>query len=266
MNKKYLIIGNPVKHSLSPKIHNYWFNENKIKSIYEKKELLEHELKSLVDSIKNDEISGANITVPFKQKIIPFLDRLSEVSEKTYSVNTIYKKNNIVIGDNTDIFGLVESIKYQSIDLKNKTALILGGGGVVPSIIEGLNKLLIQKIFLMNRTFEKIEKFKEKYTKVELLKWGESVEFDIIINATSIGLKINDEISINLSNLKGSKIFYDTIYNPPMTNFLKKAKQNGHKIVNGKNMLVFQAQKSFECWNNLKPIVNEKFFKFLNND
>ena len=142
----------------------------------------------------------------------------------------------------------------------------MGGGGVVPSIIEGLNKLLIQKIFLMNRTFEKIEKFKEKYTKVELLKWGESVEFDIIINATSIGLKINDEISINLSNLKGSKIFYDTIYNPPMTNFLKKAKQNGHKIVNGKNMLVFQAQKSFECWNNLKPIVNEKFFKFLNND
>ena len=104
------------------KIHNYWFNENKIKSIYEKKELLEHELKSLVDSIKNDEISGANITVPFKQKIIPFLDRLSEVSEKTYSVNTIYKKNNIVIGDNTDIFGFVESIKYQSIDLKNKTA------------------------------------------------------------------------------------------------------------------------------------------------
>ena len=118
----------------------------------------------------------------------------------------------------------------------------------------------------MNKIFEKIEKFKEKYTKVELLKWGESVEFDIIINATSIGLKINDEISINLSNLKGSKIFYDTIYNPPMTNFLKKAKQNGHKIVNGKNMLVFQAQKSFECWNNLKPIVNEKFFKFLNND
>ena len=92
MNKKYLIIGNPVKHSLSPKIHNYWFNENKIKSIYEKKELLEHELKSLVDSIKNDEISGANITVPFKQKIIPFLDRLSEVSEKTIQLIRFIKR------------------------------------------------------------------------------------------------------------------------------------------------------------------------------
>ena len=202
MNKKYLIIGNPVKHSLSPKIHNYWFNENNIDAIYEKKELFDHELKDLVENIRNDKILGANVTVPFKQKIIPFIDSLSELSKKTNSVNTIYKKNNLIIGDNTDIFGFVKSIQHQSIDLKNKTALILGGGGVVPSIINGLNDLMVKKTFLMNRTFENIIKLKEKYPKIELLKWGEIVEFDIIINATSVGLKTDDDLNLNLNSFK----------------------------------------------------------------
>ncbi len=266
MNKKYFIIGNPVEHSLSPKIHNYWFKENRIDAIYEKKEILEDDLKNIVENIRKDQIAGINITVPYKQKIIPFLDELSELSEKTNSVNTVYKKDNKVIGENTDVFGFIESTKHQSINLKNKTALILGGGGVVPSIISALEKLSIEKIFLMNRTFEKIEKLKKKFSKIELLKWGEIIEFDIIINATSVGLKINDKININLDNLKNGKIFYDTIYNPPMTNFLQRAKQNGHNIINGKLMLVYQAQKSFEHWTNVTPKINEKFLKYLNND
>ena len=105
-----------------------------------------------------------------------------------------------------------------------------------------------------------------EYPKIELLKWGEIVEFDIIINATSVGLKTDDDLNLNLNSFKKRKVFYDTIYNPPMTNFLKKAKQNGHEIINGKLMLIYQAQKSFECWNNLMPKINEKFFKFLEND
>ena len=266
MNKKYFIIGNPVKHSLSPKIHNFWFSENKINAKYGKKEILEHEIKNIVENVREEKIAGINVTVPYKQQIIPFLDKLSKLSEKTNSVNTIYKKNNEVIGDNTDVFGFVESIKYQSINLKNKTALILGGGGVVPSIISALEELCIKNIFLMNRTFKKIEKLKKNFPKIKLLNWGEINEFDIIINATSIGLNMDDEIKINFDGLKSGKIFYDTIYNPPMTNFLKKAKNNGHTIINGKLMLVYQAQKSFEYWNNVTPKVNEKFLKFLSDD
>ncbi len=116
MNKKYLIIGNPVKHSLSPKIHNYWFNENKINAEYEKKEILESEIENIVENVRKEQIAGINVTVPYKQKIIPFLDKLSKLSEKTNSVNTVYKKNNKVIGDNTDVFGFKESIRYQSIN------------------------------------------------------------------------------------------------------------------------------------------------------
>tara|TARA_B100000003_G_C10934744_1_gene372728 strand:+ start:684 stop:1484 length:801 start_codon:yes stop_codon:yes gene_type:complete len=266
MTKKFLIIGNPVKHSLSPKLHNYWFKQYKIDAIYEKKEILDHELSDVVESIRKEQIFGVNVTVPYKEKIIPFLDRLSELSEKTHSVNTIYKKGNVVIGDNTDIYGFVESMKYHSINLKDKTVLIIGGGGVVPSIINGLIELSIKKICLMNRTFKKIKKFKEDYPNIELLEWGKTVEFDIIINATSLGLKIDDKLNLDLNNLKSEKIFYDTIYNPPKTNFLIEAERNGHKIINGKLMLVYQAQKSFKNWIDIMPNVDEKFLKFLSND
>ncbi len=266
MTKKFCVIGNPINHSLSPKIQNYWFQKNKIDSIYEKKFIQEHELEEFVKSIRKEYITGANVTVPFKQKIIPFLDEISDLSKKTQSVNTIYKKNNLLIGDNTDVYGFVQSIKSHNINLENKDALILGGGGVVPSIISALELLSIKKIFLSNRTFDRIKELKKRYPNIELIDWGKMVHFDIVVNATSVGLKINDKLDLNFDNLKGNKIFYDTIYNPPMTNFLKKAEQNGHIFVNGKLMLIYQAQKAFEIWNNFLPEINEEFLNFLKND
>ena len=101
--KKFIVIGNPIKHSLSPLIHNYWFEKNKIEASYEKKQLEESELKNIIQEIREEKIFGINITVPFKQKIIPFLDELSQIAQVTSSVNTVYKKNNKIIGDNTDV-------------------------------------------------------------------------------------------------------------------------------------------------------------------
>lgn len=120
MVKNYLIIGNPVEHSLSPKIHNYWFKENNINSVYKKKLLEKDQLGDLIKELKNGNIDGANVTVPFKQEIIPYLDKLSNLSEKTQSVNTIYKQGNAIIGDNTDTFGFSQSLKSNNLDLKKK--------------------------------------------------------------------------------------------------------------------------------------------------
>ncbi len=266
MTKKFCVIGNPVEHSLSPKIQNFWFEYNKIDSIYEKKLVKESELNEFIINIKNEHISGANVTVPFKQKIIPYLDKISDLSDKTQSVNTIYKKKNLLIGDNTDVYGFVQSIRAHDISLENKDALILGGGGVVPSIISALETLSIRKIFLKNRTFDKIKELKKRYPNIELIDWGKMVNFDIVINATSVGLKKEDKIDLDFDGLEGKKIFYDTIYNPSMTNFLQKAKQNGHICVNGKLMLIYQAQKAFEIWNNFLPKINNEFLNFLKND
>ena len=147
MTKKYFIIGNPVKHSLSPKIHNFWFKQNNIDATYEKKEISESKLPEVVKDIRDDKIYGINVTVPFKQKIIPFLDKLSDLAKKTESVNTVYKIDNQVVGDNTDVYGFKMSLINQNIELKDKIAFIIGAGGVVPSIITALKDLSIKKFF-----------------------------------------------------------------------------------------------------------------------
>ena len=264
MNKSYFIIGNPVEHSLSPKIHNFWFKENNINSVYEKETLTEDKLEVFVQKIRKGDINGANITVPFKQKIIPYLDELTDLSKKTQSVNTLFKKDNLVVGDNTDVYGFSQSILNQNINLQNKKALILGAGGVAPSLITALEDLSIGQIYIKNRTFEKLLKLKASFERIIPLKQDEENEYDIVINATSVGLKKDDKVNFSFDNLKNKVIFYDTIYNPPMTNLLKVAKEKNHTIINGKSMLFLQAQKAFQIWTGINPKINEKFLKYLN--
>ncbi len=109
--KKYLVIGNPIEHSFSPKIHNYWFNKNNIKAVYNKRQIYESDIKEIISTVRNGKINGINVTVPFKQLVIPFIDELSLEAKKTNSVNTIYKKKNKVVGHNTDIIGFELAIK-----------------------------------------------------------------------------------------------------------------------------------------------------------
>ena len=263
MNKNYFIIGNPVEHSLSPKIHNFWFKENNINSVYEKETLTEDKLEVFVQKIREGDINGANITVPFKQKIIPYLDELTDLSKKTQSVNTLFKKGNSVVGDNTDVYGFSQSILDQNINLQNKKALILGAGGVAPSLITALEDLSIGQIYIKNRTFEKLLKLKETFERIIPIKQDEGNEYDIVINATSVGLKKDDKIDFSFDKLKNKIIFYDTIYNPPMTNLLKIAKEKNHTVINGKSMLFLQAQKAFQIWTGINPKINEKFLKYL---
>ena len=177
--KKHLIIGNPIDHSLSPKIHNYWFKKYNINGVYEKFAAKKDELSKIVKKIKNEELFGANITVPFKQSIIPFLDTLSSSAKKTYSVNTIFKKNEKICGDNTDIVGFELAIQNSNFDFKNKSAFIFGAGGVTPSIIFGLKNLGIDEIFLSNRTLQKVENIKSNFPFINKVKWGEIENCDI---------------------------------------------------------------------------------------
>ncbi len=132
--KKYFVIGNPIEHSLSPQLHNYWIKENNIDAVYDKKQLNESDIERVISEIKNDKIHGINVTVPFKKSVIPFLDQLTPLAKEVQSVNTIFKKDNKIVGDNTDIVGFEKGLKYINYDLKNKNVFILGAGGVVPSI------------------------------------------------------------------------------------------------------------------------------------
>ena len=159
--KKFLVVGNPIDHSLSPALHNYWIKSNAIDAIYEKQKLNEDELEQLILQVKEKKINGINVTVPFKKAIIPFLDELSFEAESTQSVNTIYLKDDKVVGHNTDIIGFETSIEKSKFNIFNKEVLILGAGGVVPSIIFALNKMKVSKIKISNRTKNKAENLKE---------------------------------------------------------------------------------------------------------
>ena len=260
--KKFCVIGNPIDHSLSPKLHNFWFKKNRIEAIYEKKSLEEKEIPKLIDSIRNLEISGANVTVPFKNSVIPFLDDLSSEARKTNSVNTICIEENKVVGHNTDIAGFELALRYINYDVKRKKALIIGAGGVSPSIIFALKNMGCENICLINRTFEKAEKIKETFKEITVRKWGDIPEFDIVINATSVGLK-NENFDLDFSKFDNNKFFYDVIYNPSETNFLKKAKLKGNRTENGRMMFIYQAHQSFALWNKVLPKIDEETIKIL---
>ena len=264
MKKKFLVVGNPIDHSLSPKLHNHWIKKYKIDAVYEKKLLNNNEIEGLIFSIRAEKIHGINITVPFKKIVIPFLDELSGEAEISQSVNTIYKKDNKIIGDNTDIEGFKLSLEKIEQETKNKKALILGAGGVVPSIIIALKKMQIGKIYLSNRTELKAIELKKNFPEIKIIKWGETLGFDIIINATSVGLKEEDEININYQQISKDKFFYDIIYNPPETNFLKNAKKYGGITKNGKMMFIYQAQKAFFIWHKVVPEVDSETINLLN--
>jgi len=263
--KKYLVIGNPISHSLSPKLHNYWLKQNNIDAIYEKIKLEDDEIKEIIRDIKKQKIAGCNVTVPFKKKVIPFLDKLSQGAEQTQSVNTITFDNGDVVGHNTDIGGFDTAIKKLNFKIKGKKVLILGAGGVVPSIIFALKNMGVQEIIISNRTREKAENLKDLFDNLKIIEWGDLIDFHMVINATSLGLN-NERINLDFSSLGHEKLFYDVIYNPQETSFLKMGKRLGHKTENGKTMFVYQALEAFKLWHNIEPKVNADTFKLLDND
>ena len=198
--KKYLVIGNPIGHSLSPQLHNYWISQNNIDALYERRNLDEKELKNLVLQIKEKKLSGANITIPFKNIIIPYLDELTDEAKKTQSVNTVYLNNEKVVGHNTDIGGFEIAIDKINFTLVDKTVL---------------------------------------------------------------GLNIDDKISLDFSNIGKNKLFYDIIYNPSETNFLKIGKESGNKCENGRLMFIYQAFLAFKLWHGIEPKINNEIINLL---
>ena len=275
--KKYLVIGNPIEHSFSPLIHNHWMKKyHLIDSIYEKKKIDEKDLKNIIENIRADKIVGVNVTVPFKKLIIPFLDKLDFAAKETQSVNTLFKTNNKIVGYNTDSRGFLDSIQQPHLwgsnsiapnFLKGKHVFVIGAGGVTSSIISAL-KSEGAKIVLSNRTREKANQLKKLFSDIEVIDWGKRPpNCNIVINTTSVGLTKNEEIKIDFSDYDNDShkntLFYDLIYNPKETMFLKKARLRGNKTMNGKMMFLNQAKYAFNIWTKIVPKINDEEIKLL---
>ena len=269
MKKKFGIIGNPIKHSLSPILHEYWFKKYKINAEYSIIEAEDKDLPEIVKRIKGNYYSGINVTLPFKQKIINYVDKVVNDAELTGSVNTLLLDNSqMVIGENTDVFGL-QAAYFKEIDnCINKKTLVIGAGGVSPSVILSARKSGIINISVTNRTPEKCIFLKKKFNFLNIIPWkkleNEIKNFDIIINATSLGLKGGEDFNFKFLNTKSEAIYIDTIYNPIETSTFKFLKDEGKKVFNGLDMFIYQGQKSFYLWTKINPEIDDGLIDLLN--
>ena len=268
MKKKFGIIGNPIKHSLSPVLHNYWFNKYGLDASYSIIEADEKDLKNIINRIRDKELVGINVTLPFKQKIINQTDQIINDAELTGSVNTILLEGEKIIGENTDVFGLQAAYLKEIDNCGGKEALVIGAGGVSPSVVLSLKKSGVKKISITNRTNEKCIFLKKKFNYLNILSWdnlgNEIQKFDIIINATSLGLKGGEDFNFNFLNTKKSVIYIDTIYNPLETKTYNYLKEEGKKVFNGLDMFIYQGQKSFYLWNKINPEIDDGIIELLN--
>ena len=270
MNKLIFgIIGNPVSHSLSPILHNYWFKKYNISAEYKLYEVRENEIKNIIKDLKERKINGINVTLPYKNIIIPHLSRTINDAKDTHSVNTIFMDNEgSLIGENTDVYGFQAGyLQTLSGVSSNKKALIIGAGGVAPSIILALKKSNINEISLINRTYEKSLFLKKKFPSIQIARWEnfekEIRKFDIIINATSLGLKKGMDFDVKFENFKDNLIYIDTIYNPKQTKMIKFFRSKNIQTSNGLDMLIYQGQKSFYIWNKINPEVDNELINLL---
>jgi len=204
------------------------------------------------------------------------LDELNNFAKETQSVNTVQKVKNKIVGYNTDGLGFGKTINElypqnssktntNNLILNGKNIFILGAGGVSPSIISTLERKG-GNIIISNRTKKKTNELKKLFPKIEILDWGKKPKtYDIVINTTSVGLKKDEKINIEFNdcNKDKNKLFYDLIYNPKETSFLKEARLRGNMTMNGQMMFLYQAAYAFNIWTNIEPKIDNELIKLL---
>lgn len=262
----YCLIGNPVGHSKSPFLHNIVYGFYDIKARYLLCLVERENLGQTITQFKNTGVKGFNITVPFKQDIMQYIDEVSNDAKSIGSVNTVKIQGGKCYGYNTDGDGFIMQLKSDGIELSGIKVKIVGSGGSTPSIVYALNKQNVQSIIIYNRTLEKAQVIADRYDNVSAKPLSEfdAGDCDVLINTTSVGLHPDADKS-PVESLEGISLHtsvYDIIYNPQTTRFMKMAEEMGCKAYNGYKLLVYQGLIADEIWFG-KKIVNERLVQKL---
>ncbi len=257
------VIGHPIKHSFSPRMHNLCFQLQKLNFIYLPFDIPASNLKDSLKSLITLGVKGFNVTIPHKEKIIQYLHHVSEEASIVGSVNTVVNESGQLFGYNTDINGIVETLMPYKDDIAKCTVSIIGAGGSARSVLYSLiRNFKVEKINIINRTEERSEALKDyfkdkmKFDNIftyELMP-QENIEIlqssKLIINTTSVGMYPNlEESPIDIDEpFNSDQIVFDLIYNPMKSKFLQIAESKNAVILDGLNMFVVQGAKSFEMW------------------
>ncbi|HJF33673.1 MAG TPA: shikimate dehydrogenase [Sporosarcina psychrophila] len=268
MKKWYAVIGDPIKQSMSPSMHESWFKENSIDAAYIPIHVPADRLREAVEGLKNLGCSGWNVTVPHKSAIIPFLHQLDPSAEQMNAVNTVrVLEDGTLIGYNTDGNGFVRSLEEAYGERsKDKKVLVIGAGGAARGIAFALHSAGYGPIFFANRTLEKAEQLAANLSDSTVLSVAEAElslsEFGLIVQTTSVGMNFSQKgLPLNLDNVLEGTIVADIIYNPLETEFLAEARKRGAHTLNGVGMFVHQGALAFETWTEVHPdteFMNEK--------
>ena len=253
----YGLIGEKLPHSLSPKIHNTLFKALDIEGAYKLFEVEKEDLGKAIDSLKILKIKGVNVTIPYKQDVMKYLDFISEEAKKIGAVNTIYLNDGKLYGYNTDYFGFGTIIKNNNIKVKDSIAMVLGNGGAAKAVITYLLDEGIKKIYLVSRKSKDNSGYDDD--RIECKSYEEIVHIkgDILINSTPLGMYPHiDETPVHEDIISNFNALIDIIYNPKETKFLKIGKALNKKVCGGIEMLVGQAIKAEEIWQGV-PLDNE---------
>ena len=275
LNKFAGIIGYPLSHTLSPSMHNFIYQKLGIDVEYKKWEISPNNLKSHIEKINNENFIGANITVPYKEKIVSLLDEIRNEAKFTGAVNTIVKNNNKLIGYNTDVYGIEQTL---DIKLKNdviNNAVIFGAGGAAKAALFVLLQRGLNNLTIVNRTKSNALKMISKFNNVNydqtIITLNEKSQIksaclsaDLIINTTILGMKgsgYEDISPIDSTFIDSNSVIFDMVYNPTKTQLIKIALERNANIIEGLNMLVYQAIKSIELWTGIRPSFDDMYSK-----
>lgn len=265
------IIGHPVSHSLSPLMHNTAIAHYNLDYIYLPFEVSPKELFYAMKGIVSLGFKGINVTVPYKEDVMEYLDKISPHAKLIGAVNTILVENGKLIGYNTDGIGFTTSIKrYAGVSPYKKSVLMLGAGGAARAVAVQLALDKVRNIFIANRTKDRAEKLARhirsnisKPLSVEVIPNNKKFikkridVVDIVINATSLGMSGKNNIkAFPYECITDKHLVCDLVYNPLETYFLKESRNRGAKILNGLGMLICQGSYSFEIWTKKKLPIN----------
>ena len=259
--KKIFVIGDPIIHSVSPNIHNFWIKKNNLNASYEKLQVKKNEINLFKEIIKKDFVLGANITIPLKEKIISLAENIDRAVKNCGAANTLHKRNKQIHASNTDGKGFVNSlIMDHNFKIKGKNVFVIGAGGAAKGIVMALFNEKASKIILSNRNNKRAEDFIRLYKKynfdLRLQPWENKVipkEIDLVINSTSVGMNSEDKLEFDLSKLNHKSLVYDIVYNSNTTFLMNEAKKYGLRSTNGTDMLLRQAAESFYHWFGFSP-------------
>ena len=265
------VLGNPISHSKSPRMHNYWLKKNKLNGYYIPIKVELADFEQTIRTLMKMGFSGVNVTIPHKLLALKIADESSIIAQYIGAANTLtFTKENKIYADNTDAYGFINNIKskYPNWNPKKGVSVVLGAGGASRAVIAALLSEGSKQIMVLNRTIEKAEVLKKDYdNKITVEPWKKINEVlassKNIINTTSLGMNDETFIPINPEAIPEKSLVSDLVYTPLETNLLKIAKNRGSKTVDGLGMLIHQGVPGFEAWFGQKPLVTEELRELL---